>query len=172
MPNTITITITLTSNTKMNSTPALASTQAQYPVDPASIAAAITAAAPYPAVTKQVARRIRFSRSPPTRTPNNSNSNKTQDDDNSKNKHEDESGDDGIFTQIVYTAFSDKILLTISQNGRLGHWVSSCLSSTCSSEEKQIDGFLVCFCLLFLSHLVYFLSVLLNLAKSHLIQLY
>lgn len=79
-----------------------------------ALIAAKAASAPYPAITKQVARKIYFS-NPPDRN---------HDSDNDKEKSQTNDEDDGVFTQIVYTAFSDKILITISQTGRLGHWVS------------------------------------------------
>lgn len=30
---------------------------------------------------------------------------------------------DGVQTEVVYIEFADKILITISQRGRLAHWV-------------------------------------------------
>lgn len=77
-----------------------------------ALIAATAASVPYPAITKQVARTIYFSNPP------------DHNHDNDKEKTQTNNKDDGVFTQIVYTAFSDKILMTISQTGRLGHWVS------------------------------------------------
>ena len=33
----------------------------------------------------------------------------------------------GILTEILYVTFADKLLFTICQNGRLGHWVNTIL---------------------------------------------
>ncbi|KAL8799927.1 MAG: hypothetical protein Q9223_007462 [Gallowayella weberi] len=36
---------------------------------------------------------------------------------------------DGILTDVMFTSFSDKIMITITQNGRLAQWVRSVQSS-------------------------------------------
>ena len=41
------------------------------------------------------------------------------------------SGDvNGVHTEVTTIKFSDKILITISQKGRLGHWVCSLVQNT------------------------------------------
>lgn len=38
---------------------------------------------------------------------------------------------DGILTETVFVTFADKLLFTISQDGRLSHWVSIYLFNEC-----------------------------------------